>query len=97
MFTMCALISVEDTKDHETWFRSRIILLCLVTQSCPTICDPMDCNPPDFSVHGDSPDKHTGVGCHAFLQGIFPTQGSNPGLLNCRWIPYPLSYQGSPN
>ena len=33
---------------------------------------------------------------HSLLQGIFPTQGSNPGLLHCRWILYQLSYQGSP-
>ena len=33
------------------------------------------------SVHGDSAGKNTGVGCHAFLQGIFLTQGSNPCLL----------------
>ena len=44
----------------------------------------------------DSPGKNTRVGCHAFLQGIFPTQGSNPGLLHCRWILYRLSHQGSP-
>ena len=43
-------------------------------------CDPMDCSPPDSSVHGDSPGKNTGVGCHAFLQGIFPIQGLNLGL-----------------
>ena len=56
----------------------------------------MDCTPPGSSVHGDSPGKNTGVGCHAFLQGMFPTQGSNPGLLHCRWILYHLSQQGSP-
>ena len=38
----------------------------------------MDCSPPGSSVYGDSPGKNTGVGCHALLQGIFPTQGSNP-------------------
>ena len=53
-------------------------------QSCPTLCDPMDCNPPGFSVHEDSPGKNTGVGFHAVLQGIFPTQGLNPSLLHCR-------------
>ena len=37
----------------------------------------MDCGPPGSSVHGDSPDKNTGVGCHAPLQGIFPTLKSN--------------------
>ena len=42
--------------------------------------DPMDCSPPGSSVHGGSPGKNTGVGCHALLQGIFPTQGSNSSL-----------------
>ena len=69
---------------------------CLVAQSCLTLCDPMDCSPPGSSVHGDSPGKNTGVGCLALLQGIFPTQGLNPGLLHCRWILYHLSHQGSP-
>ena len=40
--------------------------------------------------------KHTGVGCHVLLQGILPTQGSNPGLLHCRQTLYCLSHQGSP-
>ena len=35
----------------------------------------------------------TGVGCHFLLQGIFPTQGSNPGLPHCRLTLYHLSYQ----
>ena len=42
------------------------------------------------------PGKNTGVGCHSLLQGIFPTQGSNPSLLHCRQIIYHLSHQGSP-
>ena len=66
-----------------------------ITQSCPTLCDSMDCGPSGSSVHGNSPDKNTGVGCHALLQGIFQTQGSNPSLLHCRWILYHLSHQGS--
>ena len=56
----------------------------------------MECSPPDSSVHGDSPDKNSGVSCQALLQGIFLTQGSNPHLLHCRWILLLLSYQGSP-
>ena len=44
----------------------------------------------------DSPGKDTRVGCHALVQGIFPIQGWNPGLLNCRQIRYHLSHQGSP-
>ena len=67
-------------------------MLCLVTQSCLTLYDPMDCSPPGSSVHGDSSGKDTGVD----IQGIFPTQGSNPGLPHCRRILYWLSHQGSP-
>ena len=44
----------------------------------------------------DSPGKNTGVHSHSLLQGIFPTQGLNLGLLHCRQILYHLSYQGSP-
>ena len=69
---------------------------CLVALSCLTLCVPMDCSPPASSVHGDSPGKNTGVGCHALLQEIFPTQGSNPGLLHWRRIFYQLSHPGSP-
>ena len=56
----------------------------------------MDCSPPGAPIHGDSPAKNTGVGCHAVLQRLFPTQGLNPGLLHCRWILYQLNYKGSP-
>ena len=55
----------------------------------------MDCSLLGSSVHGDSSGKNIGVGRHALLQGIFPTQRSNPGLLHCRQILYQLSYQGS--
>ena len=58
---------------------------------------PMDCSLPGSSVHGDSPGKNTGVGCHALLQGIFPNQGPNPGFPRYRQILYQLSYQGSPS
>ena len=57
---------------------------------------PIYCSPPHSSDHRDSPGKNTGVGCHVLLQGIFPTQGLNPGLPHCRQILYHLSYQGSP-
>ena len=68
----------------------------LSAQSWPTLCDPMACSPPHSFVHGGSPGKNTGVGCHAVHQGIFPTQGSNPGLPHCRQILYHLSHQESP-
>ena len=71
-------------------------VLCLVTQSCPTLYDPMGYSSPSSSGHGNSSDKNTGVGYHALLQGIFPIAGSNPVLLHCRWILYWLNHQGSP-
>ena len=71
-------------------------MLCWVPQLCPILCDPMDCSPPGTCVHGDSPGKNTRVGCHFLLQGLFPTQGSNPGLPHFRRILYHLSHQGSP-
>ena len=49
----------------------------LVAQSCLTLFDPMNYSLPGFSVYGDSPGKNTGVGCHALLQGTFPTQISH--------------------
>ena len=73
-----------------------ITITCEVAQLCPTICNPMDCRPSGSSAHGDSPGKNTGVGCHALLQGIFSTQGSNPGFPHCRRILYQLNHQGSP-
>ena len=69
--------------------RAKSLQLCLI------LCDRMDCSLPRSSVNGDSPGKNTGMGCHALLQGIFQTQGSNLGLLYCRWILYCLRYQGS--
>ena len=56
--------------------------------SCFQLYDAMDCSPPGSSVHGFSQGKNIGVGCHDFLQKIFPTQGSNLGLLHCRHILY---------
>ena len=77
-------------------FRGHCAVLCLVTQSCPTLYHCKDCSPPRSSVRGDSPGNNTGVGCHALPQRIFPIQGSKPGLPHCRQILYPLSHQGSP-
>ena len=61
--------------------------------------DPMDHSPPGSSVHGVSPGKNTGLGCHALLQGIFPTQGSNPRLLcllHWQVVSSPLAPPGKP-
>ena len=66
------------------------------TQSCLTLCDPTHCSPPGSSGPWNSSGKNTGLSSHSLLQGIFPTQGLNPGLLHCRQILYHLSHQGSP-
>ena len=70
------------------WFPVGLVKV-KVAQSCPTLCDPL------YSPW-NSPGWNTGVGSFSLLQGIFPTQGSNPGLLRCRRILYQLSHQGSP-
>ena len=56
------------------------------TQSCPTLSGPVDCP-------WNSPGQNTGVGSLSLLQGVFPTQGWNPGLLHCGQILYQLSHQ----
>ena len=66
------------------------LLKVKVSQSCPTLSDPMDYSP------WNSLSQNTGVGSLSLLQGIFPTQGSNPGLPHCRQILYQLSHKGSP-
>ena len=74
---ICSVKSIPVTHNNE---------VCVVTQSRATLCDPMDCSLPATSVHGDSPGKNTGVGCHFLFQvmkskaieiGYYPW----PGLL----------------
>ena len=69
------------------WYSGLLKVKVLVTQVCLTVGIPKNCSPPG------SPGKNTGVGSHSLLQGIIPTQGSNPGLLHCKWILYHLSHQ----
>ena len=82
--------------NKNNWKYISNVVLCLVAPLGPILCDPMDCTLAGSSVRGDSPGKNTGVVCQVLLQGIFPTQESNPGLLHCRQIFCQLSYQGSP-
>ena len=70
-------------------------VLCLVTRSCLTGTPWTVAHQAPLSM-GILPGKNTGVGCHALLQGIFPTQMLNPGLPPYRQILYRLSHQGSP-
>ena len=68
------------------------MIVCMPSRfSHVQLCDAMDCSLPGSFIHGGSPGKNTRVGCHALLQGIFPTQGMNPclfWLLHCWWILY---------
>ena len=88
---------------HTKWEMSKLgvrigikisILSSLESESCSVMSA-------SLRLHGlyspwNSLGQNTGVGNHSFLQGIFPTQGLNPGLLYCRWILYQLNHQGSP-
>ena len=69
--------------------------ICSVAQLCPTLCDSLDCQPLMLFSFWEFPGKNTEVGCHFLLQGIFPIQGLNPGLLHCRKILYCVSPQES--
>ena len=62
-------------------YRSQFVYVLLL-QSCPTLCDSMDCSAPGSSVHGFLQARITGVGCRFLFQGIFPTQGLNLYLLS---------------
>ena len=72
-----------------------VSLYVLVAQLCPTLCDPHGLQPTRLLCPWDFPGKDTGVGCHFLLQGIFPTQGLNLGLLHRKQILYHLSYEGN--
>ena len=65
--------------------------VCACVLSCPALCDPWTAARQSSTVHGNSPDKNPGVGCHFLLQGVFLTQGLDPHLLcrlHCRQILY---------
>ena len=74
----------------------------LVVQSHPTLCDSMDCSPPGSSVHGSSPGKNTGMGCHlpfaiCHLPGDLPNPGikpRSPTLQADSLSPEPLGFEG---
>ena len=70
--------------------------VCVSCSVVPDSLRPHGLQSTRFLCPWDFPGKDTGAGCHFLLQGIFPTQGSNPGLLHCRHVLYRLSYKGSP-
>ena len=68
----------------------------LAAQSSPSLCNPMDCSPPDSFVHGILQARILGWVAIPIFQEIFPAQGSNLSLPHCRQILYHLSHQGIP-
>ena len=103
----------ERMKRPHTWFERRHtvsaeVLPCaglvlyitggaLDSQSCPTLCDPLDYKPSRLLCPWDFLGKNIGVGCHFLLQRIVLTQASNPCLLHCSWILYQRSHQQLPD
>ena len=82
------------TQEAQTVYESESVILSVMSDSLW----PHELVPPSwFLCPWDSPGKNTGVGCHSLLQGIFPSQGANLGLLHYRQFLYHLSHQGSPN
>ena len=69
----------------------------LVAQSCPTLCDPMDCSPPGSSVHGILQARILEWGAISFSRGSSQPRESKPGLLPCRHVLYWLNYKQSPS
>ena len=84
------MVSEGFTLSHP-WCRIESVCLCVCVLSRLVMSDSSG---PQCPWH--SPGKNTGVGSHSFLQGIFPTQGSNPALPHYRQILYCLRFQGSP-
>ena len=77
------------------WWRIYHVKLCVgESESRSVMCNSLW--PRGLYSPWNSPGQNTGVGSLSLLQGIFPTQGSNPGLLHCRQILYQLSHKGSP-
>ena len=82
------------THTHNPAQQLTVPLFLPESESCSVVCDSLQ--PHGLESPWNSPGQNTGAGSLSLLQGIFPSQGSNPGLPNCRQILYQLSHQGSP-
>ena len=76
--------------------RAKVKVNVLIAQSCPILCNRMDFSQPGSYIHGILQARVPEWVAIPFPRGIFPIQGSNPGLLNRKQILYYLSHQGSP-
>ena len=88
----CGINPVDSKQETEvqdlTCFMDELVK---IAQSCPAVSNPMD-----YTVHGIFSGQNAGMGSLSLLQGVIPTQGSNPGLPHCRRILSQLSYQERP-
>ena len=85
--------------EQENWVYMKLpkhLNIFRYAQSYLTLCDPIDCSPPGSIVHGILQARMLVWVGHAFLQGIFLTQGLNSGLLHHMQVLYHLSHQGIP-
>ena len=92
-----AVCAFCDISVHQ-WTLTRSTISLKVKPSCSVVSNslwPHGLQPTRLLCPWNSPGKSTGVGCHFLLQGIFPTQRSNPGLPHCRQTVYHLSHQGA--
>ena len=95
----------KNNKKNETTKNMVQMTVCvLVAESCPILCNPIDCSPPGSSVHGIFQARILEWVDISFSRGIFPTRGLNLGLLHCRQSPAqskhcrqsPVQFQLSP-
>ena len=70
-----------------------LMCTCVSRQLCLTVCDPMNCSLPGSTVHGFLQARILELVANSLLQGIFPSQGLNSGLLHCRQMRYHLRHQ----
>ena len=89
-------MSIKDQQitNYKINLQKSTIYLVIESESCSVVSNSLQ--PHGLYSRWNSPGQNTGVGSLSLLQGIFPTQGLNPGLLHCRQILYQLSYHGSP-
>ena len=78
---------LEMHPEHQLQVQENLLCRCLVTKSCPTLCNPMECSPPGSSVPGIS---------QARVQGIVPAQGVNLSLLHWQMDSLSLNHPRSP-
>ena len=89
----CFVYKIKSNGNH--WNIYIYIYICmLVSQSCPALCESMDCSLPGSFVHGILQSR-TLEWVSIPFSGIFATQGLHPGLLHCQQVLYHLSHQGS--